>query len=112
MHHDLLQKAAVLEEPEQLVAELELVMPVVEQGIRDYLRPYLAAERLAPGVTVDEAAEYLSRLFLSYLGTRRPLGPGRPGRGAPAGRHPVPRGRPWRSGERQPGSRAASKKLA
>lgn len=67
-HHQLLDKV-LTEEPEKLMAELELTMPLVFIGINNYLRPFLEHERLAPGVGVDEAAEYLARMFLSYLGS-------------------------------------------
>lgn len=67
-HHQLLDKF-LTEEPEQLMAELELTMPLVFIGINDYLRPFLEREELAPGVDVEEAAEFLARMFLSYLGS-------------------------------------------
>jgi AcrR family transcriptional regulator len=66
-HHELLDKV-LTEEPEQLLAELELTMPIVFVGINSYLRPFLERESLAPGVDVTEAAEYLARMFLTYLG--------------------------------------------
>jgi AcrR family transcriptional regulator len=66
-HHELLDKV-LTEEPEQLLAELELTMPIVFIGINSYLRPFLERESLAEGVDVAEAAEYLARMFLTYLG--------------------------------------------
>ena len=66
-HHELLDKV-LTEEPEQLLAELELTMPIVFIGINSYLRPFLEREPLADGVDVAEAAEYLARMFLTYLG--------------------------------------------
>jgi AcrR family transcriptional regulator len=67
-HHDLLDKV-LTEEPEQLMAELEMTMPIVFIGIHNYVRPFLEQEALADGVGVDEAAEYLARMFLTYLGS-------------------------------------------
>jgi AcrR family transcriptional regulator len=67
-HHRLLDKV-LTEEPEQLMAELELTMPLVFLGIYDYLLPFLEQEELADGVALGEAAEYLARMFLSYLGS-------------------------------------------
>jgi AcrR family transcriptional regulator len=67
-HHDLLDKV-LTEEPEQLMAELEMTMPLVFIGINNYVRPFLEQEELAEGVRVDEATEYLARMFLTYLGS-------------------------------------------
>jgi AcrR family transcriptional regulator len=67
-HHDLLQKV-LREDPERLLPELELTMPIVFDGISAYLRSLLEHEELAEGVDVDEAAEYVARMFLTYLGS-------------------------------------------
>ncbi len=37
---------------------------------RDYFVELLGHEQLRPGVDVGEAADYLARLFLSYLGSQ------------------------------------------
>jgi hypothetical protein len=53
-------------EPGGVLPQLQATAPVALAVIRDYLAPLLAAERLRPGVDVDEAAELLARLFLSF----------------------------------------------
>ncbi len=55
-------------DPDQLVAELDAAVRIVAEGLQGYLASLLRSEALAPGVAVDEAAEYLARLFLTYLG--------------------------------------------
>lgn len=66
---------ANLMEPEldELVSALRPSETIVHQVIRDYLRDLLMAEgadgRLREGVDVDEAADYLTRMILSYLGS-------------------------------------------
>ncbi len=66
---------ANLLEPEldELVSALRPTETIVHQVIRDYLREMLeveaAHERLRPGVDTSEAADYLTRMILSYLGS-------------------------------------------
>lgn len=66
---------ANLLEPEldELVSALRPTETIVHQVIRDYLRELLDAEasegRLRAGVDTDEAADYLTRMILSYLGS-------------------------------------------
>jgi AcrR family transcriptional regulator len=67
--HRLLQQI-LSTEPEALLAELEKSGPIMLALIRGSLAENLADEQLRPGVDVDEAAEYLARLFLSYLGSQ------------------------------------------
>jgi len=67
--HKLLQQI-LSTEPEALLAELEKSGPIMLALIRSSLAEDLASERLRPGIDVDEAAEYLARLFLSYLGSQ------------------------------------------
>lgn len=69
----LLEEHAVLHQilrrdPEQLLARLEGALDPVVDAIQGYVASLLRREQLAPGVEVDEAAEYLARLYLSYLG--------------------------------------------
>lgn len=71
--HRLLVEHEVLgrilrEDPERLIADLEGVMGQVRGGIEAYLASLLRHEDVAPGVDIDEAAEYLARLYLTYLG--------------------------------------------
>lgn len=66
---------ANLLEPEmdELVSALRPSESIVHQVIRDYLRDLLETEaldgRLRPGIDTDEAADYLTRMMLSYLGS-------------------------------------------
>lgn len=67
--HALLQRVLATE-PEALLAELSNTVPLIEQAIRAYLLALLRSEELRPGVDAAEAADYLTRLFLSYLGSQ------------------------------------------
>jgi AcrR family transcriptional regulator len=67
--HKLLQQI-LSTEPEALLAELEKSGPIMLAVIRSSLAEGLAAEPVRAGVDIDEAAEYLARLFLSYLGSQ------------------------------------------
>jgi AcrR family transcriptional regulator len=66
--HRLLQRV-LRTEPEALLEELSQVVPTIEQLIRAYLLALLRTERLQLGVDVGAAADYLARMFLSYLGS-------------------------------------------
>ena len=66
--HRLLQQM-LSTEPEEFLAELSVSTQVVHGAIRSHLEDLLAGEVLAPGVDRHEAADYLARLYLSYLGT-------------------------------------------
>ena len=57
-------------EPEALLTELSESSPLVWEVVRAYLEELLADEELAPGVDRAEAADYLARLYLSYLATQ------------------------------------------
>jgi AcrR family transcriptional regulator len=60
--------ATVLEtDREQFLPRLHETSPLVVAVVRDYLAPAVAAEDLRPGVDVDEAAEYLARMVLSFI---------------------------------------------
>ena len=60
--------ATVLEaDREQFLPRLHETSPLVVAVVRDYLTPAVAAEQLRPGVDVDEAAEYLARMVLSFI---------------------------------------------
>jgi AcrR family transcriptional regulator len=67
--HTLLQRILATE-PEALLTELSSTVPLIEQATRAYLLALLRAETLKPGVDAAEAADYLTRLFLSYLGSQ------------------------------------------
>lgn len=66
--HRLLQQV-LSTEPEAILTELSSMAPLVGEAITTYLAGLLAAEDLRPGVRLDEAADHLARLFLSYLGS-------------------------------------------
>ena len=57
-------------EPEALLEELSSTSPLVLDAITTYLATLLADEPLRPGVSIDEAADHLARLYLSYLGSQ------------------------------------------
>jgi AcrR family transcriptional regulator len=67
--HTLLQRILATE-PETLLEELSATVTLFEQLIRAYLLALLRAEPMRAGVDVGEAADYLTRLFLSYLGSQ------------------------------------------
>lgn len=57
-------------EPERLLKELAESGLLMMGVIRGYLAAQLAGEELAEGRDPEEAAEYLARLYLSYLGSQ------------------------------------------
>lgn len=64
--HEVLQR--VLEtEPDLLLPKLTIEAAGTQQMIASFLEPYLARERLAPGVDVADAADFLARMALSYI---------------------------------------------
>jgi AcrR family transcriptional regulator len=64
--HEVLQRI-LREDPEQFIANLEEPMAQVRSGLEAYVASLLAREPLAPGVEIEEAAEYLARLYLTYI---------------------------------------------
>jgi AcrR family transcriptional regulator len=66
--HALLQQL-LSTEPEVLLPNLRSVLPFMEDLVRAYLRTELTALAVRPGVDLDDAADYLTGLFLSYLGS-------------------------------------------
>jgi len=63
--HEVLQK--ILEtEPERLLPQLTVQSERILVFIRGFLLPYLERERLRPGVDPAEAADYVSRMLLSF----------------------------------------------
>lgn len=67
--HTLLQRI-LRTEPEALLEELSQTVPLIEAAMRAYLLALLRNERLRPGVEPGEAADYLTRMFLSYMGSQ------------------------------------------
>jgi AcrR family transcriptional regulator len=66
--HDLLQRLLV-SEPDEFLPALFESEPLVHLVLRDYLRSLLDGEELRPGVEADDAADYLARMLLSYIGS-------------------------------------------
>jgi AcrR family transcriptional regulator len=54
-------------EPGAVLPQLRDVSPLVLAVLRESFAAVLGAEELRAGVTVDEAADYLARLFMSYV---------------------------------------------
>ncbi|MGI0151955.1 MAG: TetR/AcrR family transcriptional regulator [Thermoplasmata archaeon] len=64
--HEVLQR--ILErEPELLLPALTVRSEATVALVAAFLTPYLEQHRLAPGVEVVEAAEFLARMALSYM---------------------------------------------
>jgi AcrR family transcriptional regulator len=66
--HELLQRLLAAE-PQEILSALMTSEPIVDMLLRDYLRGLLRGQRLAPGVDLDEAADYLSRMVLAHIGS-------------------------------------------
>lgn len=66
--HGLLQQI-LRTEPELLLAELNASNPLVLAVLRDTVAGMLAGEPLREGVDLDEAADYVARMFLSLIGS-------------------------------------------
>jgi len=64
--HDLLQRL-LANEPGELLSSLLASEPVLHDVVRDYLRPLLEQEELAAGVDLDDAADYLARMFQTCM---------------------------------------------
>jgi AcrR family transcriptional regulator len=67
--HTLLQRI-LRTEPEALLEELSHTVPLIEALIRAYLLALVRGERLRPGVEPVDAADYLTRMLLSYVGSQ------------------------------------------
>ena len=64
--HEVLQK--VLEtEPERLLPQLTQSAPLIQAAIRADFAERLATEELCPGIDADRAADWLSRMGLSFI---------------------------------------------
>jgi AcrR family transcriptional regulator len=64
--HEVLQRI-LLTEPELLLPQLTVKNAGTLNLIAAFLTPYLTRHPLAPGIQVDEAAEFLARMVLSYI---------------------------------------------
>jgi AcrR family transcriptional regulator len=67
--HALLQRI-LRTEPEALLEGLSQTVPLIETLMRAYIEDLLRAESLRPGLDLAEAADYLTNVFLSYLGSQ------------------------------------------
>jgi len=65
LEHEILQRV-MQTEPEKLLPALTVESVRLRQGIAAFLVPYLAA-RVARGVDLNEAADFLARMVLSYM---------------------------------------------
>jgi len=64
--HEVLQRV-MQTEPEKLLPALTVESIRIRQGIATFLVPYLAQRGVAPGVDLNEAADFLARMVLSYM---------------------------------------------
>ena len=64
--HEVLQRV-LQTEPELLLPTLTVESRGTRALIAAFLVPYLTRHQLAPGVDVDEAADFLARMALSYI---------------------------------------------
>jgi AcrR family transcriptional regulator len=64
--HAVLQRLLATE-PGRLLPTLTVEASRLVPAIATFLRPFLARERLRPGVDLDDAAEYVARMVLSHV---------------------------------------------
>ena len=69
LEHRLLQQV-LTSEPEEFLEELSETTPLVHDVVCAYLADLLRHEPLREGIDIDMAADYLARLFFSYLGSQ------------------------------------------
>jgi AcrR family transcriptional regulator len=66
VEHEVLQRV-MQTEPEKLLPALTFESIRIRDGIAEFLIPYLEPRGLAEGVDVEEAADFLARMVLSYM---------------------------------------------
>ncbi len=66
--HEVLQKVLATE-PGGVLPQLQAVTPLVLAVIRDDLKAHLTPASLRPGLDPEQAADYLARMFLSFVGS-------------------------------------------
>ena len=66
--HDLLQRLLAAE-PERIVVAIFESEPLVLLVLRGYFRDLLIHQQLRTGVEIDEAADYLTRMTLTHIGS-------------------------------------------
>jgi AcrR family transcriptional regulator len=69
LEEDHLLHQVLSTEREAFLSEMETIGPLMLAEVQAVMRLGLEEERLRPGTDPDEAADYLARLFLSYLGS-------------------------------------------
>jgi len=67
--HEVLQKV-LQTEPERLLPQLTVESERILVFIRRFLVPYLEREVLRPGVDAEQAADYVARMLLSFIGNQ------------------------------------------
>ena len=67
--HEVLQKV-LQTEPERLLPQLTVESERILVFIRRFLVPYLEREELRDGVEPEEAADYVARMLLSFIGNQ------------------------------------------
>ena len=76
--HELLQRLLAAE-PQEILSALMTSEPIVDVLLREYLRGLLVGQHMAPGVDIDEAADYLGRMVLAHIGSPGRWDTGDPG---------------------------------
>ncbi len=66
LEHEVLQRV-MQTEPERLLPAMTVESIRVRDAIAEFLIPYLEARGVLPGVDLQEAAEFLARMALSYI---------------------------------------------
>ncbi len=64
--HEVLQRV-LQTEPDVLLPAITVRNDTTVRLVTGFLTPYLERHGLAPGVSVDEAADFLARMVLSYM---------------------------------------------
>ncbi len=66
VEHEVLQRV-MQTEPDKLLPILTVESNRIRDGIAAVLAPYLGQRGLAPGVDLEDAADFLARMILSYI---------------------------------------------
>jgi AcrR family transcriptional regulator len=66
IEHEVLQRV-MQTEPEKLLPALTFESIRIREGITAFLVPYLEHRGVAPGADLNEAADFLARMILSYM---------------------------------------------
>lgn len=67
--HEVLQKV-LQTEPERLIPQLNVDSDRIRGFIRAFLAPHIPADAVPPDTTALEAADYVSRMLLSFIGAQ------------------------------------------